>query len=254
MSAEPVDPNAMSPADPSAEHSCEHCGGHGAAPNPAERAREHLSLATRRLAPRLLLGVLGLGVAGVFAARGGLGAGPIAAVAALAALGWLVGAWGGVLLGALAAGRRSPRAQLALGQVFAAALGTLTAFGLGLGLRGLYLDAATSDIPRALGLAAMFGWFLAAAAGELVRVRSIRQRVGDQSEIGALARAEAQRYTRGSLQRGEWISLWLAAGYGAATFFFMLWPFLALVLVPLAAAGAAWWGLRRVSAETQRDS
>lgn len=183
----------------------------------------------------------------VFADRAGIGLVTISAVWALAALAWLAAAWGGVVLGTLAARTRSPRAQLALGQVLAAALAVLTALGLAFLFRPGSDADPTSNLLLAGGVAAASGWFFAAAVGELVRLRSLGAHAADQDDRGALARAEADRITQRSVQRQELLALGLALGYGACAVVLALMPVLAAVLVPLAAAGAAWWGLRRRS-------
>lgn len=198
--------------------------------------------------PRVVLGLLGLGVAMVFADRAGIGLVTIAAVWALAGVAWLAAAWGGVVLGALAARGRSPRAQLALGQVLAAALAVLTALGLAWLFGPDGAAQVTSNLLLAGGIAAASGWFFAAAVGELVRLRSLGSHVAGQSERGALARSEADRITQASLQRQELLALGLGLGYGACAVVLALMPVLAAVLVPLAAAGAAWWGLRSAGA------
>lgn len=249
MSAEPVDPNLAPRPEPAAgstaDHSCEHCGGHGSAANPAERAREHLSLGRRRTAPRVLLGLLGLGAAMVFGSRAEVSAWTTALIYVLAAVAWLVAAWGGVMLGAMMAGPRSARAQLALGQVIAAALAVVAALGIALSFRPADEIAPTTNLLATGGIAAASGWFLASAIGELVRLRALGQHVAEQDERGMVARAEAETLTQASIGRAEVLSLALAVGFGATAVVLALMPILVLVLVPLAAAGAAWWGLRR---------
>lgn len=258
---DPAAPTGPTPTDPTEAaaptHSCEHCaaGGHGDAPDPTAAAQRHLALARRRHVPRLALGVLGAAIALVLAYRSDVSLVLTAALVAGAGLAWLIAAWGGVVLGSLLARGRTPRAQLALGQVLAAALAVATALGLALTLAAAALHAPDSPVSWTsaglvpCGVAAASGWFLASGVAEAVRLRALRSRIGQQDEVGATARAQAERLTLASIQRGETLALALALGYGAAVVLLAALPLLALVLVPLAAAGAAWAGLRTPAAD-----
>lgn len=247
-------------------HSCEHCadGAHDAAPDVTAAAGKNLALAVQRLLPRIALGILGLGLALVLADRGGYGFGSTALVYLVAAASWLAAAWLGTYLGALAT-RRGPHPQLALGQVFASALAPLLALIPALLLLPLTPQAAASDAvltastgrldaPLAAlvpgGVAAVFGWFLAAAVGELVGVRTLRSRLDWQNEAGARARQEAESLSLATIQRGEFLALGLAVGFGLMVVVLAWIPWLAVVLVPLCAAVAAWLGMRRVRRAT----
>lgn len=257
--AEPEHPHA----DGGEAHSCEHCAAeedaaadaHGSAPDATAAAREKLALAQRRGVPRVVLGVLGLGLALVLADRGGFPLAPAALVYVAAAACWLVAAAVGMLLGALLA-RRGPRRQIALGQVLASAVTPLLALLVALVL--LPLDGAATprlEIPAGAlvpgGVAAAAGWFLAAAIGELVGVRALRRRIDRQDDDGARARQEAEAVTLASIQRGEVLALALAIGFGAMVVALAWLPWLAVVLVPFCAAGAAWWGVRSMRAGTE---
>lgn len=232
-------------------HSCEHCAGSGERPDPVARARSHIALAQRRVVPRVVLGLLALGLALVLARRADQSLLLTSVVYAAAALSWLIAAWGGVLLGAVLGGR-SPRAQLALGQVFAAALAPLLALAIALTALPLGAPDPGSEagweiaalLPSATAAAA--GWFLAGALGEVARLRALRGRIAEQEEVGLQARGEAERLTLPQIQRTEVVALAVAVAFGVATAALWLLPWLAVVLTPLAAAGAAWFGLRRV--------
>lgn len=254
----PSEENETVPSEP---HSCEHCadGAHDAAPDVTATSRKNLALAGQRLLPRIALGVLGLGLALVLAGRGGFGFGATALIYLIAVVSWLVAAWLGTFLGALAT-RRGPRPQLALGQVIASALAPLLALLPALLLLPLTPEAtageaaltsmARLDAPLAAlvpgGVAAAFGWFFASAIGDLVGVRTLRSRLDWQNEAGSRARQEAEGLSLASIQRGELLSLGLAAGFGAMVVALAWIPWLAVVLVPLCAAVAAWLGVRRV--------
>ncbi|WP_284250634.1 hypothetical protein [Litorihabitans aurantiacus] len=229
-------------------HSCEHCSGNGgAAPDPAERAREHLRAGRRRVVPRLLLGALGVAIAILQAVRHEQPVLAVALVVVAAGLVWVLAAGGGVVLGALLAARRAPWARLALGQVLATALAPVGALliALALGLAGLPRDSAgalgDSTIDRVLphALAAAAGWFLAAALAEVWRLVVAGRSVERQDEVGLRARAEAHALTPGALQRADVAALGVALAFGAITGVLLVLPWLVLILVPLAAAGAA---------------
>lgn len=233
--------------------------------DPAAQAREHVAVAQRRLAPRAVLGVLGLGVALVLADRADQAFLPVAVTFVAATLAWLGAAWGGVVLGALLGSRRGPWARLALGQVLAAALAPLLALAIALvlGVVGLPAWAAVTGAETAArlqaglpyGVAAAGGWFLAAAIAEIVRLRALRAASDRQDETGLQARGEAHGLTPAALQRTELVALGVALAFGAAVLVLTLLPWLALVLAPLAAAGAAVLGLRSAAAgQVQRDS
>lgn len=269
MSSTPDVP--ASPENPATEHtpatgtahSCEHCSGGGdAAPDPVARAREHLAVARRRVAPRLILAVLGLLVALVLASRHDQplpGAGLTWVAAALA---WLPAAWGGVVLGAALGSRRGPWARLALGQVLAAALAPVLALVITLGL-GLADLPRTTDLDDAgptllqgvpYGVAAAAGWFLAAAAAETVRLRALGRAVDRQDETGLQARGESHGLTTAVLQRAELVALGVALAFGAVVLLLTALPWAALVLVPLAAVVAATLGLRQSRPTAPSDS
>lgn len=259
------------PTPESAAHSCEHCStGGGAATDPAAQAREHVALARRRLVPRLALGVLGLGVAVVMAVRQDQPALLASAVFVVAALAWLAAAWGGMVLGAALAARRGPWVRLALGQVLAAGIAPLLALGIALGLAATghptWAAVAGGELTARLAagtpyaVAAAAGWFLAAGIAEAVRLRATRAAVERQDEAGMRARAEALTLTPRATQRAETIVLGVALAFGAALLVLTLVPWAAVVLAPLAAAGAALVALRANgggasgAAATQRDS
>lgn len=234
------------PAAPPSPHTCEHCAGGGTTSDPAAAGRRHLALAARRLPARFTLGLLGLGVGLVLAERDGTSLGWTALVYAGAALGWFASAWSGMLLGALLARRRSPAAQLALGRVLATSLGALTALFVALWLVPLAVPegSGTAGHLATMGVTAAAGWFLAGTIGEWLRLRSLRRRLEGQSEIGSMARAQAEAVTLGGLQRGERAAVLQGVAFGAATALLTTLPIVAVVLVPLGGAGAAWLGLR----------
>ncbi|PWD50139.1 hypothetical protein C8046_05120 [Serinibacter arcticus] len=245
---------APGPVEPA--HSCEHCSaGGGAATDPAERAREHIAIARRRVVPRCLLGALGLGVSLVLGARADQPLAALALVFVVAALAWLGAAWAGVVMGAAVGARRGPWARLALGQVLAAGLAPVTALliALAMGLAslpdgaGVASPLAASDQLRdalPYGVAAAAGWFLASAVAEVVKLRAMTAAVGRQDPTGLQARAEAHHLTTPALQRVELVALAVALGYGAVLLVLVVLPWAAVVLAPLAAAGAALLALR----------
>lgn len=254
------------------EHACDHCAdgdpghgrdetsghdapGHVDAPDPTATPRERLALARRRLAPRLILGVLGLGAAVVLAQQADVDLVRAVAGFAASAVVWAAAAWGGVVLGALLATGRGPTARLALGQVVAAGLAILGGLGVALTLirPSAPADASTSTdwLPvLATGLvAAASGWFFAGAVAEAVRLRSLGAALDRQDETGAVARAQAELLTLPAIQRAELTALAIALGFGLAVAGMTAVPVIAVVAIPLAAAGAAWWGLRASRAD-----
>ena len=244
-----------SPDSAPVEHSCEHCStSGGAVTDPAAQAREHIAVAMRRLAPRVVLGVLALGIALVLAAQHDHNLIAVTATFLASALAWLGAAWGGVLLGSLLGSRRGPWARLALGQVLAAGLAPLLALAIALALRlfdlpdgaGIQGDGVSASLQAGLsyGVAAAAGWFFAAAIAEFIRLRALRSAADRQDETGLQARGEAHGLTIAALQRTELVALGVALAFGVAALALMLLPWLALVLAPLAAAGAAALGLR----------
>ena len=227
------------------EHSCEHCSGRGDAPDPAARALTHLGIASRRLVPRITLGVLGLGLALVLATRHDVDLGPTALAFVGGAVAWVVAAWAGVLLGSGAAGH--PLAsRLALGRVIAAVVTPMLLLGVSLFLPESTGRTPVMLVPGAVAVAA--GWFLASAVADLVVVRGLRSRVGLQDDDGALARHQASALTLPVIQRSELVALVLAVVVGLVTAALAVLPLLLMVLAPLAGAAAALWGLRRSSA------
>lgn len=191
-----------------------------------------------------MLAVLGLIVALVFADRGDLPPAVATLIFALAALAWAIAAWGGVVLAGLLARNRSPMAQLALSQILSVTIAVTTALGLAEIFR--QYGTSASDVLLAGSIAAASGWFLAAALGELSRLRALGNAVSSQDDVGMIARAQADAITPTTIQSSEWLSLGLALGYGVAAFVFGLGPILAVVAIPLAAAAAAGWGLRHI--------
>lgn len=231
---------------------------HADAPDPLGQAPERLAAARRRLWPRIALGVIGIGLAAVLGANAGTGPVPGLAVGALSALAWLAAAWGGVLLASLA--RRGPVTTIALGQVIAAALAAVAGVGvaiLGRALGSVPIDVAAGGWPgrlAPLAIGAAAGWLLAGAIGEAVRLRTMAGQLDRQDEVGLRIRAQAEHLDTAALVRAERLALLLAIAFGVAVAAMAVLAWLVLVFVPLAAAGAAWLGLRPLREGTQRVS
>ncbi|PFG19935.1 hypothetical protein [Serinibacter salmoneus] len=221
---------------------------HADAPDPLGEAPERIAAARRRLWPRIALGVIGIGLGAVLGVNAGIGAAAGTVVGVLSALAWLIAAWGGILLASLA--RRGQYTTIALGQVLAAALAP--AAGAGIALLGRALATTPIEVSAAgwpgrlapIAVAAAAGWLLAGAVGEAVRLRALRSQLTRQDEVGLRSRAEAEQLETAALVRAERLALLLALAFGLAVGAMVLLPWLVLVLVPLAAAGAAWLGLR----------
>lgn len=258
--AAPVPALTQSQSAGGAAHSCEHCSGQGPGADPSTRALEHLGLARRRLAPRLTLGVLGVGIAVVLAVQADIAALEPIVVAACAAVSWLVSAWAGLLLSGVLARGRGARAQVALGQVLASAAAPLLALAIAWALPTAVRPTVVTGNGPALGqllplaVAAAAGWFFAAGVGEAFRLRALKGSVESQDEAGMMARVEAQRLTAATIGRSELIALIVALAFGACVAAAAWLPWLVLVLVPAAAAGAAWFSLRPAAAELAEGS